>query len=197
MLREFFKLRPFKEKEIIELMPCDMSTHNSMTKAEHMTCFRCQEHHDYLREMFEVINGTFTLKEVAKDRNCFVSDLLVINSGESVSFGKIIEGHARKCNFEIKIIIKETVLQELTKDKAAVPALANDTTADQVLRGPLRVYKSYPMQNHRPPGCTAEDIKDLQLPFCETHGIMRVSETLTNSMLSVIFMLGTYALGII
>jgi len=192
MLKDFLKMRRFKGKDIIQLMPCDMSTHNSMTRALHMTCFRCLEHRNNFREIFEVINCKRTLEEVASERDCFVSDLRVINSGESVREFRL-EAEANNGLIILEQTKKEAVLQQLTAGKNGVTALAPDTRSDQVLNRPLRVYKKYPLCDHRPSNCTATGLSDLQLPFCETHGIMRVSENLTNAMLFVMLNTGLAA----
>jgi len=37
--------RKEKNHPVITLVPCDMSTHNTVTEADHMACFRCKEKH--------------------------------------------------------------------------------------------------------------------------------------------------------
>ena len=73
-------------RKIVGIFACDMSTHDSATEKDHMTCFRCGEAHSTFREIFVVEDGNGrTLEEIARDCNCFVSDLIDINSGDLVS----------------------------------------------------------------------------------------------------------------
>ena len=51
----------------------------------------------------------------------------------------------------------------------------------------IRVFKLYFLKNIRPQGSLLEDIPDLQMTFCETHAIMRVSENIVKAALPSIF----------
>lgn len=70
------------EKKILAVMPCDMSTHNSITDAAHLTCFRCGNGLHAFRVMFEMrtVNGE-TIADIAKELDCDPLDLCMVNSG--------------------------------------------------------------------------------------------------------------------
>lgn len=75
--------KPEPSHRTIVLLPCDMSTHNSLTDAEHMTCFRCGRKHAEFRVMFTVVeDAQCTLQELAEKTLTSSKDLLQINTAD-------------------------------------------------------------------------------------------------------------------
>jgi len=78
--------RPLENgKKLTVVMPCDMVTHDELTKAAHLTCFRCGTPHGEFRTIFVVVivNGK-SLRDLAEEQGAFVQDLLRINQEGNV-----------------------------------------------------------------------------------------------------------------
>ena len=72
-----------KNHPVITLVPCDMSTHNTVTEADHMACFRCKEKHENFRIMFEVVQVRCCMRELGTTTHTSPQDLLALNSADA------------------------------------------------------------------------------------------------------------------
>ena len=177
----------YHDKKVVVVMPCDMSTHKSITGHTGIMCFRCGEDHKNLRTMFEVIEVKGqSLKDIALARQCFASDLKFINTGQSVSisfpFTLVLEGALTGCFG----CTKEPLFSAMTDNEERVGGLTFDNL-ETPFSGKVRVFKLYTLKNLRSTGCSAENIPDLKFFPCETHGIMRGAEALTKAVLPTVF----------
>jgi len=79
-------------------------------------------------------------------------------------------------------------LTEMTEDKKTVTPLPASWDLNTPLQSRfVRVFRTFPLGNHRPEDCLATGFSDLQLIFCETHALMRTTESLTQAILPQMF----------
>ena len=62
------------------VLPCDMSTHDSLAEMKQLACFRCREMHNLFRVLFEVKPVLCSLKQLASETQTFVGDLIALNT---------------------------------------------------------------------------------------------------------------------
>jgi hypothetical protein len=61
------------------------------------------------------------------------------------------------------------------------------SNVEEAIQGKVRVYRQYPLLNDRPADCVLDDFPDDKLFPCETHGIMRVTESIVKAYLPKVF----------
>ena len=193
----FLDLKKWERKTIIFekvprsikiVLPCDMSTHDSLAEMKQLACFRCREMHNLFRVLFEVKPVLCSLKQLASETQAFVADLIALNTATAdfvrqfpspVLF--IYGAHCMTC-------AQEKILKEMTKDDRGVNPLPLNWSEDTPLEGRLiRVFRTYPLQNHRPEGSLATGFSDVQFVFCETHALMRTTESIIQAALPQVF----------
>jgi len=165
-----------------------MSTHNTVTKADHMACFRCKEKHENFRIMFEVVQVQCSIRELANETHTSPQDLLKLNSAEDdlVSarlFLFLFVSVFIPCN-----VRQEITFREMTTERKTVMRLPENWDLNTPLSGrSVRVFRAFSLLNHRPENSLATGFSDLQMVSCETHALMRISESLLQALLPNVF----------
>ena len=126
------------------------------------------------------------MRELGTTTHTSPQDLLALNSADAnvvsaflLMFGSMFI----RCN-----VRQEKTLMEMTKERKTVTPLPEHWDLDTPLDGrSVRVFRAFPLLNHRPEESLATGFSDLQMVFCETHALMRISESLLQALLPKVF----------